>query len=197
MYGLHKWLLWNIFLGAIPYLLSLYLFPKKGKLIRTTQLWSIVFTLFILFLPNAPYLITDIMHLFTGSPHTIQDGPVISFFSILSSAIIGAVLFVLSYDNFEMYAKREWSLKEKMIRIPMFILIAVGVYFGRFLRLNSWDALVRPEKTIQSVLELVSIQGIIYVGLFTLLELGLFYLYKQFTWTTVSSVKSQKKKHLR
>ena len=56
----------NLFLAFIPLVLSLWLFLRRSK--RRTLLWWMVFVAFISFLPNASYLLTDIIHLIDCDP---------------------------------------------------------------------------------------------------------------------------------
>jgi len=55
------WIVWNLFLAFIPLMLSFWLFLKRSK--KRSLLWWIGLIIFIVFLPNAPYLLTDIIHL--------------------------------------------------------------------------------------------------------------------------------------
>jgi uncharacterized membrane protein len=58
----YGFLVWNLFLAAIPYVISTGLsntvWMKKQSLVLV-----IILGIWLLFLPNAPYLITDLMHL--------------------------------------------------------------------------------------------------------------------------------------
>lgn len=53
-------MIWNSFLAFIPLVLSVWLFRISQT---RSQIWWIIFFIFILFLPNAPYVLTDIIHL--------------------------------------------------------------------------------------------------------------------------------------
>ncbi len=56
----YLFLVWNLFLAVIPFAITSYLvsLPKLNKL--SSALW---FGLWLLFLPNSPYIITDLLHL--------------------------------------------------------------------------------------------------------------------------------------
>ncbi len=53
------WISWNLFLAFIPMVLSFWLFRRST---RPTPPWWIIFLVYAAFLPNAPYLLTDIIH---------------------------------------------------------------------------------------------------------------------------------------
>ena len=56
-----QWMVWNTFLAAVPLVLALVLFqPGRNR----TKGWWFGAVTFVLFLPNAPYLLTDVVHLF-------------------------------------------------------------------------------------------------------------------------------------
>ena len=55
------WIVWNLFLAFIPLVLSFWLFLRPSK--KRSLVWWISLIIFIAFLPNAPYLLTDIIHL--------------------------------------------------------------------------------------------------------------------------------------
>jgi uncharacterized membrane protein len=54
-----RWMTWNLFLAFIPLALSVWLFRIKR---RRSGVWWLGFLVFFAFLPNAPYLLTDIIH---------------------------------------------------------------------------------------------------------------------------------------
>ena len=57
-------MIWNTFLAVVPLLLSFWLFRRskpKGNWSRS-PFWCVIFAVFVGFLPNAPYILTDIIH---------------------------------------------------------------------------------------------------------------------------------------
>jgi uncharacterized membrane protein len=56
-----SWIPWNLFLAFIPLILSYWLFLVQNN--KPFLLWWLTLIIFIAFLPNAPYLLTDIIHL--------------------------------------------------------------------------------------------------------------------------------------
>ena len=137
-------LLWNLFLAAIPYIISelLKIKPLKKSVI--------IFCLFIwlLFLPNAPYLITDFIHL-----HHLKSTLIwYDLFMLFSFAFTGITLATTSiYDVYKilltLYSK---SIANQAITLISF-LCGFGIYLGRFLRLNSWELFTKPFKTLQQI----------------------------------------------
>ena len=61
--NLDQFMTWNLFLAIIPCVLSFILFAKRSpKQLPVSPMWWLGLAAFILFLPNAPYIITDIIH---------------------------------------------------------------------------------------------------------------------------------------
>jgi len=58
----YTFLVWNLFLAAIPYTITQTL--KRFTWLQYSKIASILsFIVWLLFLPNSPYIITDITHL--------------------------------------------------------------------------------------------------------------------------------------
>lgn len=71
----HLGLVWNLFLAWIPLWLAipmLWLEPRRGW--RGMAVWLGLGCLWLLFLPNAPYLLTDLIHLSPRYP--VHDRPI-------------------------------------------------------------------------------------------------------------------------
>lgn len=131
---------WNLFLAAIPWVLSslLCLYPKVQ---RYKLLVFIVLGFWILFFPNAPYILTDLIHLREES-----DMPLwFNLIYILSYSWTGLLLGFLSLMDIEDVLKQ--FMNEFVVfglSTSLLFLAAFGIYLGRFLELNSWDAIHEP-----------------------------------------------------
>ena len=129
---------WNLFLAWVPFLLSSRLNPKRplhdARNLTFLGLW-------LLFFPNAPYLITDLLH-FDPQP------PVPAWFDILllfSAAWTGLWLGLLSLARVERFLLAQWSeMRVGMVMPCLLFLSGYGVYLGRVLRWNSWDLFTSP-----------------------------------------------------
>ena len=140
----YLFLAWNLFLAWIPYAVS-------QKLILATNGWQILFLtgIWLLFLPNAPYIITDFLHL-------KQRPPIPYWYDILllfSAALNGLLLGLLSLLTAEKFlAGRFGNRISGLIILCSFFLCAFGIYLGRFLRWNSWDIIMNPGEIATDIL---------------------------------------------
>lgn len=140
-------LAWNLALAWMPYALALgaeALGPRAPRWVRAPLL-----LLWALFLPNAPYLLTDFVHLHKrpGVPVWLDLGLLALF------AATGWLLGLLSLELWRAHWERRWG------RARAWALVALacaacgyGIYLGRVERWNSWDLLSAPGTLIAQVL---------------------------------------------
>ena len=137
----HGFLAWNLFLAWLPLLFALMAahehrgnVPSFWRLLVWAGAW-------LLFLPNAPYICTDLIHLSSR----LYGHYWLDLTLILLCAFTGLVLgFVSLYLIQEIVVKRFGRMAGWFFVMAILGLSSVGVYLGRFLRLNSWDVIVRP-----------------------------------------------------
>ena len=145
---------WWITLVLISIGMSFFLFNRARS--ARSFLWWLGFVGFIAFLPNAPYVLTDIIHLIKGISIGNSDVWVIVlvFIPIHTLAIVlGFETYVLALLNQAYYLKQKGN--ERFI-LPTELLIhalsAIGIYLGRFVRLNSWDIATDPTSVLMVTL---------------------------------------------
>lgn len=131
-------LIWNLFLAWLPFAIS-FLF-NKPFLNKPWKQW-LLFAWWLLFFPNALYIITDLIHLEeTGKVPLWYDALL-----LFAAAITGLIMAFVSLYKAEMFLHS--CFKKKAVQ-PLIILILLlgsfGVYLGRFLRWNSWDVVTNP-----------------------------------------------------
>lgn len=181
--GYSGWIVWNLFLALIPMVLSFWLFrwPHSAR----TLVWWIGLVVFIAFLPNAPYLLTDIIHLIGAARSTPSIWIVTLFFVPLHSfAIIsGFEAYVISLINQGHYLKKQGAGQYvKWAEILVHILCAIGIYLGRFIRFNSWDLITNPRNVLLVSFNQLTSRFPVIVILITVLGLILLYwIMKQIT----------------
>lgn len=139
-------LLWNLFLGWIPFQLGVALTQKQhyNKWIKYGLLAS-----WLLFFPNALYIITDLIHLENSG-----DKVPVWFDAILlfTSSVTGLIMAFVSLFQVELLLHKYLRTKHvnKLIVAALF-LGSFGVYLGRFLRWNSWDIVANPVSLLLEI----------------------------------------------
>ena len=137
-------LVWNLVLAWIPFWLALALYDgarrgwTPGRLVGTGLVW-------LLFLPNAPYIVTDAKWLV----HYDRSMRWIDLPLVLGAAAIGLVLgFVSLYLVQAVVARRLGRVAGWSLAWGALALSGVGIYLGRYQRWNSWDLLTEPTKIV-------------------------------------------------
>lgn len=132
-------LLWNLFLALIPFGLSTMVGLTAGRI--KARVLLPVGAVWLLFFPNAPYILTDLFHLEPrpGVPYWFDLA------LILSCAWNGLMLAYASLSDMQALVARRlgWGAGWGFATVAM-LLSSFGVYLGRFLRFNSWDIFTNP-----------------------------------------------------
>ncbi len=140
---------WNLFLAFVPWAFSTFLLVKPNL----HQNKFLVFTLlscWLLFFPNAPYILTDLYHL-----HSRASAPVwFDLVLILAFAWTGLLFGFTSLFDIEGLLQK--FMNKKWIPVLSVFLLFVGsfgIYLGRFQRWNSWDVLNEPRTLVMSIVD--------------------------------------------
>ncbi len=137
-------LIWNLFLAWMPYWLALAAWHLREK-----PVYALTFGgMWLLFFPNAPYLITDFIHLYPkhGVP-VWYDG-----LMIFSFALTGLALGLVSLYIMQSVVTRWLGVRLSWLFVAGALLLSgFGVYVGRFLRWNSWDLFSNPLLLMQDM----------------------------------------------
>ena len=138
---------WNLFLAFLPWAFS-SLMVIQPKLRGSKWMFVVLLCSWLLFFPNAPYILTDLFHLRLTSAMPIWFDLVL----ILSFAWTGLLFGFLSLWDIEDLLRNR--LKEKyVIGISVLLLFigSFGIYIGRYLRWNSWDILTSPFQLLYDI----------------------------------------------
>ena len=178
------WILWNLFLAFIPLVLSFWLFRRK-QLKARSRVWWLAFVVFISFLPNAPYMLTDIVHLIRGSQAGYAVWVIaLVFIPIHILAILGGFeAYVISLINQGNYLQRQGAARYVLrSELLAHALCALGIYLGRFVRLNSWDLVVEPQDVLITTFNTLTSKEPVVITFITFVILTIAYwLFKQLT----------------
>lgn len=167
------WMVWNTYLAWLPVGLAVLLFRDPSR--RRTALWWVGAVLFGLFLPNAPYVVTDLVHL----EDTLNAVPTLSAPLGLYAGFIasGFVAYYLSLKLLCRYlaanGRGQWT---GVGVVGIHAVCAVGVFLGRHARLNSWEPVVEPTDTVERIVLALSWRyaPIMVVGTFAVTWIGHF-----------------------
>lgn len=138
----YGFLAWNLVLAAVPAFASTMLGRGHRRSEPRAGLWLWA-ALWLAFLPNAPYIVTDFVH-FKYRP------PVPLWFDIalmVSAAGTGLLLGYASTAEVQrVVSERRGSAMGWAVACGALLLSGFGIYLGRFLRWNSWDVVTSPDR---------------------------------------------------
>ncbi len=140
----YSFMLWNLFLAIIPLGLSLGLMR-----LRRLALAMPVLGLWLLFFPNAPYVLTDLMHL---NEHNANVPKWLDLLMLLSFGLVSLWFGFQSLRLVQHWFTRRFSHAAGWcVVIASLALSGFGIYLGRFLRWNSWDLMRRPHVLLDDI----------------------------------------------
>jgi len=138
---LHHWLVWNVFLAMLPPLFA-WVFMHcriKGLRLMLAALW-------FLFLPNAPYLVTDLIHLAHLSfDHWGEGRALYPWLTLMQTGISMFLATTMGLWSLSVMHRAMGRWRGPVAGWVMTVLVCMAsgyaVFLGRFLRFNSWDVL--------------------------------------------------------
>ncbi len=143
---------WNLFLAFVPWIFSSFLiiYPSMQK---KKILVLAVLGIWLLFFPNAPYILTDLFHLKRNLVMPIWFDTLL----ILSFAWVGLMYGFISLWNIEKvlssFFRKGWVT---FFSTSLLFVGSFGIYLGRYLRWNSWDIIQQPFELIYDISDRVS-----------------------------------------
>jgi uncharacterized membrane protein len=148
----YRFLTWNLFLAWTPYLFSLAADLLSRACRGAWLLLAILAAGWLAFLPNAPYILTDFIHLQREPSVSIRYDAVLIGAFALTGCLLGAMSLLLMQSLVERRAGRSWSWT---FVVTIVGLSGVGIYMGRVLRWNSWHVVTRPLQIIDALAEVL------------------------------------------
>lgn len=144
----YRFLVWNLILAWIPFLSSLWADHLNRRHPRRWWLLFLTGLSWLVFFPNAPYIVTDFLHLQERPPVPVwYDIGMLAAF-----ALAGLFLGVFSLRIIhELVRQHAGSVLGWFFVGTVVVLGGLGIYLGRFLRWNSWDLLLHPRGVLTDV----------------------------------------------
>jgi uncharacterized membrane protein len=173
--GEYAFLVWNIFLAWIPLGIAYTAatLSRRRRFFILTLPFSVF--LWLVFFPNAPYILTDIGHL-----GVLKPGVPLWFdlLMLLWFAWTGLLIGIVSLFMMHGIISREFGRTcGWLFVITGSLLGSLGIYIGRFLRWNSWDLFLHPLERLADFLYYAShpsMQSIEFISVFAIFLLFIY-----------------------
>jgi uncharacterized membrane protein len=145
----YAFLPYNLFLAWIPFFFSLLVGLLHSRYPGRWWLLIAPFALWLIFFPNAPYIVTDFLHLDAAPPVPIWYD--IGLFA--SFAWAGCFIAVVSLNIMQAVVESYvGSVASWLFATGTVVLSGLGIYLGRFLNWNSWDLFLNPQLVLADVI---------------------------------------------
>ncbi len=167
-----------ITIGSIAVLMTIDIRTRTARGNSRSLSWWLGLLLFLLILPNAPYILTDIVH-FYDAVREISSVWIITLVILPIYIIfigVGWLAYLFSLVNLGRYFKKEGLDRYTYIaEISIHLLCSIGIYIGRFIRFNSWSIVTQPQQFLSVIPgELIGKFPLVVI-LITFLIIALFY----------------------
>ncbi len=148
----YRFLLWNLVLAVVPMLLAIGLRRAAARDRPLPVLVGLV-AVWLLFFPNAPYVLTDLLHLKPkpGAPLWFDLALLLSCAGTALALGYASLLVVHSVLTRRLGWAGGWA-----VVLLSLLLSGLGIYLGRYLRWNSWDVATRPVELLGELLHRVT-----------------------------------------
>jgi uncharacterized membrane protein len=168
-------LVWNLLLAWIPFVLAYLAYALSWKRVMLYLAIPLFAFLWLIFFPNAPYILTDLQHLAVQS----NDAPL--WFDVIllvwfswTGMLLGLVSLYLMQELVRRLFGRflGWAFVFAMCGAS-----SLGIYMGRFLRWNSWSILQNPSEVAVDILGWVidpSLRLLVFTASFTVFFLFIY-----------------------
>ncbi|HKB45827.1 MAG TPA: DUF1361 domain-containing protein [Chitinophagaceae bacterium] len=143
---------WNLFLAFIPYWISWWMIRKDDIIQHGIKLF-IALAIWLLFIPNSFYIITDLFH-FTHIRSAPKWFDLLLIFSFAWNGILCGITSLRRVEIIIIKLLRGKNFSLLFVFAVMW-LSAFGIYIGRYLRFNSWDIITDPFSLSGEILNMI------------------------------------------
>jgi uncharacterized membrane protein len=182
-----RWMPLNTVLALLPLGLCWYLFRDAHR--ARTKGWWATLGLTALFLPNAPYVLTDATHLarLISITNSVQIRWIVMYGAFFTVGVLSYAACIALLDRY--LAANEWSARRRLgLEMIVHLACAYGVLLGRFQRTNSWWVVTHPFRLSASLFAFMTPRGVAacFVGA------GIFFVGTTVVRATVSGLRGKR-----
>ena len=172
---------WNVVLAFMPYLFVQLLHLYRQKSNTNKGVVVLLAFLWLIFFPNAPYMVTDLMYIAGAAGVDGIDIYSLLFWIKLLYLAIGAMFAALMglsslHDMHQLVLKWKGRVFGSVFLAVVCLLSGLAIYVGRVLRFNSWDVL-RPVTLLKSIAEQMDMFTVLFSLLFAGCVFGTYIIY--------------------
>jgi uncharacterized membrane protein len=142
------YLIWNLFLAWVPLIIADQAQRYYSKFPKRHMVLGFFFFMWLLFFPNSPYIITDLIHLDPRHNVPMWFDATLVFSFALAGLMTGFISLYFIHEVLNCFFKTmvNWTLITLV-----FLLTGYGIYLGRVLRWNSWDLFTKTKPLLLDI----------------------------------------------
>ncbi len=172
-----NFMIWNLFLAWLPLLFAIWLWDNMLEKHWLSWQNVLLTLLWVSFLPNSFYMMSDLIHLQNSSETTLLYDAAMLMSFILNGLLLGYMSVHMVHSQFR---KRFRPVTAHTLIGLVFLSSSFAIYLGRYLRWNTWDIVFHPAALIFDITDsfinpLFHLQAFLVTGVFFLL-IGGFYI---------------------
>ena len=150
-------LLWNLFLAALPFWFAFA--AEKLQRDKRSPVWvGGLLLCWLAFFPNAPYIVTDLIHLKHRPPVPFWYDLATLFSGALTGLMLG--LFSLYEADRALQQAAIYQRRRRLFTLCIGLLCGFGIWLGRYQRFNSWDIVTRPFELLGNIIESLATRAV-------------------------------------
>ena len=171
---------WNMLLAGLPtvFACGILWLDHKGRRLPALPLWL----LWLFFYPNAPYILTDLIHLrwydFSAvGAFTARPAPWFGFLHLCAGVMAGCCFGLISLVLLQRHVTRRYGKARGWLLASVTCLLSgAGIWIGRCMRFNSWDIVHRPLVLLRGVLAQFDRNALLLCLIFAVMSAGAYLL---------------------
>ncbi|MEO6684834.1 MAG: DUF1361 domain-containing protein [Dyadobacter sp.] len=141
---------WNLFLAWVPLFYIKWVWERELSRRTPTFLLWIHLVIWLLFFPNAPYIVTDLLHLRATPENMVWYDAVMIF----TFAVAGFLTGLYSIRIVHRLLTHRWNQYTAWLIVAFSMFLSgFGVFLGRYGRWNSWDIISNPIALSRGILK--------------------------------------------
>lgn len=144
---------WNMFLALIPVVMAIMFWWLTNRQNKHPLRW-VILLVWVVFLPNTAYLLTDLVHF----SWFYRSFGVTGIGQLVLVAGVGIITYLISI---------RLVMADSRLTPIIHLLVGIGVVMGRFMRTNSWYVMTDPLRVIQDFIAVIGSPLLLWVVFLT------------------------------
>ena len=171
-----EFLFFNLFLALIAVFFGYFMLRVRSNVLK-----ALFGFIWLIFLPNTIYLITDISHVYEDWPRVDIIFKTMITIQYAFFTIAGIITFIYAVYFFERLLEKKNKKKRKpstfLVILILNFIVGFGVILGGIQRTNSWDIFINPARVINDSLGVLNSPYLLKLSIMSGVLFNIIYFY--------------------